>query len=202
MSHLPIIGFLFVYLALLDAGAPEDRELARRIREGDPRAFRAFFDRYHGVLFDHLRRRGVSAGTSEDAVQAAFLTLWERRREIDEGQSLRAFLFKVGYHRAIDDYRAEARRSGGDTGDDPRSDDAPDADAEYALLRAALLRVVASLPERRRAVFELCFLEGLTYQEAAEALGISVKTVEHQMGHALKTIRTALEVYRKREAPA
>ena len=54
---------------------------------------------------------------------------------------------------------------------------------------------VEALPERRRAVFELCFLQELTYREAAEALGISIKTVENQMGHALKAIRKAMEGY-------
>ena len=54
---------------------------------------------------------------------------------------------------------------------------------------------VEALPERRRAVFELCFLQELTYRETAEALGISIKTVENQMGHALKAIRKAMEGY-------
>ena len=54
---------------------------------------------------------------------------------------------------------------------------------------------VEALPERRRAVFELCFLQELTYRETAETLGISIKTVENQMGHALKTIRKAMKGY-------
>ncbi len=51
---------------------------------------------------------------------------------------------------------------------------------------------VETLPERRRAVFELCILQGLTYAEAADALDISRKTVENHMGYALKAVREHL----------
>ena len=77
----------------------------------------------------------------------------------------------------------------------PAAPTAPDKDADYALMQQALKAAVEALPERRRAVFELCFLQELTYREAAEALSISVKTVENQMGHALKAIRTAMARY-------
>ena len=78
---------------------------------------------------------------------------------------------------------------------EPAAPTAPDRDADYALLQQALRAAVEVLPERRRAVFELCFLQELTYREAAEALEVSIKTIENQMGHALKTIRKAMEGY-------
>lgn len=174
----------------------DDRELARSIRSGDHDAFRAFFDRYHGLLYGYLRRRGADTATAEDLVQQAFITIWERRAEIDPGRSLRAFLFKIGYNRALNHIRDTARFDGDDAlADVPGSAD-PESAAAYALMRESLRDVVTRLPERRRAVFELCFLEELTYGEAAEALGISVKTVENQMAAALKTLRAAFEHYR------
>jgi RNA polymerase sigma-70 factor (ECF subfamily) len=63
-------------------------------------------------------------------------------------------------------------------------------------IRDALDGAVRSLPERRRAVFELCVLEGFTYRETAEALEISIKTVENQMVHALRHVREALAEHR------
>jgi RNA polymerase sigma-70 factor (ECF subfamily) len=65
--------------------------------------------------------------------------------------------------------------------------------AEYAMMQETLSKVVEQLPERRRAVFELCFLKEFTYRETAEVLGISIKTVENQMGAALKTLRAAFQ---------
>ena len=62
-------------------------------------------------------------------------------------------------------------------------------------MQQALHRAVEALPPRRRAAFELCFMQQLSYREAAEALGVSIKTIENQMGHALKTIRAAMAVF-------
>jgi RNA polymerase sigma-70 factor (ECF subfamily) len=54
-------------------------------------------------------------------------------------------------------------------------------------------KAVSELPPRRKEVFELCFMEGLTYREVAEVLEISPKTVENQMGHALKSVRAFVD---------
>lgn len=182
-------------LLALAAEPAEDGDLARRIRQGDRRAFRAFFERYHGPLYRFLRARAVPAAVCEDLIQNAFLAIWERRDRIDEARSLRALLFKSCYNRALNHFRDTARFAGTPPPERAALAPTPDRHAEAALIQAALDAAVAALPERRRAVFELCFLEELTYREAADALGISVKTVENQMGHALKAIRRALAAY-------
>lgn len=184
--------FLF---AITDVAALDDPALARRIKRGDAGAFKAFFERHHDLLYRYLRARGLAGAVCEDLIQNAFLTIWERRHEIDEEKSLRAFLFKICYTRALNHFRDTAKFIDAEAIDDPVAPAAPDREADYALIQHALQAAVAALPERRRAVFDLCFLQELTYREAAEALGISVKTVENQMGHALKTIRKALEGY-------
>lgn len=186
---------LFLALAVEGDEGLDDAELARRIRGGNRAAFRAFFERYHGLLYGYLRRRGVGPAVCEDIAQHAFVTIWERRAEIDPQKSLRAFLFKISYRRALNHFR-DTRKFRGDeelAGTPARGN--PDVRAEYALMQKTLQEVVEQLPERRRAVFELCFLEDLTYREAAEALEISVKTVENQMGAALKVLRAAFERY-------
>lgn len=196
----PLVSIVPLLLALATSPGEDldDRELARSIRSGDQDAFRAFFDRYHGLLYGYLRRRGADSATAEDLVQQAFIAIWERRTEIDPDRSLRAFLFKIGYNRALNHFRDTARFDGDDALADAPGTADPEAAAGYALMRDSLAAVVAQLPERRRAVFELCFLEGLTYREAAEALAVSVKTVENQMAAALKTLRAAFERYREK----
>ena len=185
-------------LLILAVHAPaelDDQELARRIKHGDRAAFRAFFDRYHGLLYRYLRARNVPGAVCEDLIQNAFLAIWERRNQIDENQSLRAFLFKICYNRALNHFRDRSKFSDPPERMEPATADAPDRRVDGALMQETLRQAIAALPERRRAVFELCFLHELTYRETAEALGISVKTVENQMGHALKAIRAALRVF-------
>ena len=177
-------------LAVVRATAGDLRALAERIRAGDAGAFREFFDGAHADLLGTLRRRGLDAATAEDVVQQAFVWIWEHRDRIDASRSLRGLLFRIGITRGLN-----ARRDAG------RTDALPDAPlaasptgdaAAGAQLRAAFERAVAALPERRQEVFRLCFVDGLTHREAAEALDIAPKTVEHQMGHALKALRLAL----------
>ena len=186
---------MWFFLAITEISALDDPALARHIKHGDARAFKTFFDRHHDALYRYLRARGLDGAVCEDLIQNAFLTIWERRHEIDEQKSLRAFLFKICYTRALNHFRDTAKFVDAATLTDPAAPTAPDKDTDYALMQQALKAAVEALPERRRAVFELCFLQELTYREAAEALSISVKTVENQMGHALKAIRTAMARY-------
>ncbi len=181
---------------LLAQAALEDPEWARRIRAGDAQAFKAFFDRYHGHLLHYLRRMGVPEAVCHDLIQQAFLILWEKRSRIDPGQSLKGLLFKTGHNRALNHFRDQRKFEPESALSAFVGTQSPERDAEHALIQQALHAAVTALPERRRAVFELCFMQELTYREAAEALGISIKTVEHQMGHALKAVRKALSRYR------
>ncbi|MEO0558625.1 MAG: sigma-70 family RNA polymerase sigma factor [Bacteroidota bacterium] len=167
------------------------RELATRIQRGDHSAFRQFFETTHADLLRTLQRRGLDVATAEDVVQQAFVWIWEHRDRLDPEQSIRGLLFRIGLTRSLN-----ARRDAGRT--DPLPDlPLPDASssgdaAALGELRDALAAAVADLPERRRQVFTLCFFDGLTHRDAAAALDISPKTVEHQMGHALKALRHAL----------
>jgi RNA polymerase sigma-70 factor (ECF subfamily) len=197
------VAFVIVLLATAPGGDLDAEELARRIRDGDREAFRAFFERHHGRLLGYVRSRGVPAEAAEDLVQNAFLYVWQHRDRIAPSQSLRAYLFRIGYTRALNHLRDTDRIAGGvDPQDaaarqpDWASADTPETDAFNAELRRQIDAAVAALPERRRAVFELCFLEGLTYREAADALDVTRKTVENHMRLALQDLREALEEVR------
>jgi RNA polymerase sigma-70 factor (ECF subfamily) len=187
---------LLILLALSADHSLDESTLATAIKNGDRASFKVFFDRHHEALFRFLVSRGFDHSDAEELIQTAFVLVWEKRETIREGLSLRSYLFTIAWNRALNLQR-----------DRRKFDDAPAvstfADAELAPsaheelqgreVFAHLERAVAALPEKRRQVFEMCFLHGLPYKEAAEAMEISVKTVENQMGHALKSIRAALK---------
>ncbi len=134
-----------------------------------------------------VRTRAVA----EEIVQDVMLELWRRRESLVEGGSPQAYLFQSVRNRALNHIRHERveRRA------------EPEAEREAAIqapahallveeeIDVALKRAVAALPDRCREVFELSRTHGLKYSEIAEALGISVKTVEAQMGKALRLLR-------------
>ena len=166
-----------------------DSELAAGLRRGEESSFKELFDRYHAPLYRYLLRKGVPSAAAEDILQNAFMALWERRENTDPTKSLKGYLYRTCHNRAANYFRDQGKFVIGDDGSEATVAPTQESDAGYNALQAALEVAVAMLPERRRAVFELCFIDGLTYREAAEVLGVSTKTVENQMGHALRAIR-------------
>lgn len=191
MSPLSI-EWILLSLALSMSPDMDSTDLSRRIRNGDKKAFQFFFEEHHRALYLMLVRRGVEPQMAEDIIQNAFLFIWENRQKIDPEKSLRAYLFQIGYSRALNHFRDTKKFDYSDrTVDDVETTD-PGRITEENQIREQIERAVSRLPEKRRQAFELCFMSGLTYREAAESLGVSVKTIENHMTLALKDLREAL----------
>jgi RNA polymerase sigma-70 factor (ECF subfamily) len=194
----PVAALILLLAATGPGSRDEDldaRERARRIKNGDRAAFRQFFDRHHGRLLGYVRSKGVPPEEAEDIVQNAFLYIWNHRDRIDPNQSLRAYLFRIGYTRALNHRRDTAKFDDATEPQDAASSDrrTPETEAMAADVRRQIDAAIAELPDRRRAVFELCVLQDLTYREAADALDITRKTVENHMRLALRDLREALD---------
>ena len=184
--------FLFILLAMQLDQKREDAVLARRIQEGDHVAFRQFFDRYHGLLLAYLLKKGMDEAAAQDIVQNAFIKIWESRNQIDPSKSLKSFLFRIGYTRMLNHFRDRAKFEQGTDLNLRAHQSNVYQEAAFSQMHSYLLKVVQKMPEKRKAVFELCFLQEFTYREASETLGVSIKTIENHMALALKTIRTAM----------
>jgi RNA polymerase sigma-70 factor (ECF subfamily) len=133
-------------------------------------------------------------GPAEEVVQDVMLEVWRRRHVMETPESVRGYFLQSTRNRALNHLRRrKVERSG-----EPHitaSVNPPlhaDAFAVEEELDVALRAAVADLPDRCREVFELSRVHGLKYNEIADALGISVKTVEAQMGKALKRLRERL----------
>ncbi|MCY4399282.1 MAG: sigma-70 family RNA polymerase sigma factor [Gemmatimonadetes bacterium] len=132
---------------------------------------------------------------ARDVAQEAFIQIWERRRTWTPRGSARAYLYRVVRHQVIDEKRklsVRRRWLERQTRVDPPRPATPAEVLDAKMLTGAFEAAVASLPERRREVFELVFQRGLTHAEAATVMGISVPTVANQMSAALKTVRKAV----------
>ena len=174
---------------------PPDLALVEALRRHDTQAFRTLFDRYHADLYRFLVRMGIQGDVVEDILQDVFMGVWSGRNRLDPQRSIRAYLYRACRNRAANHFRGGARFAENPQAE-PVSELPPQDDlADYELLHRRVGEAVSRLPERRRAVFELCFVNGLSYREAAQVLNISPKTVENQMGYALKSIREFVSPY-------
>lgn len=179
-------------------GIAVESDLVARVRAGEHDAFEGVF-RANYALLRAVAARLAPRDQSDEIVQDVFLSFWERRATLEISGSMRAYLLgAVRFAAASAVRRAQVARKF-----QPRvlelHDPPPNADAlVLADERGRVLRTaVARLPERCRLVFELVRLEGLSYNETAAALGISAKTVDAQMGNALRRLRDELAPYHR-----
>ena len=165
-----------------------------RIRRGDEAAFEALFRALAPGLCALATRYVGAPAVAEELVQELFLDLWTRRESLVVHESLTAYLHAATRHRALNHLARERRQHRFTEGAARLRDGAdPAAPGESALLDALELQdAIAALPARCRLVFTLSRQQDLTYVEIATALGLSVKTVETQMGRALRALRDRL----------
>lgn len=172
----------------------EDRELLQRIQAGDEGAYDTVFRTWYPVLVRVSAALLHEMDAAEEVAQEVMLELWRRRHLVDAKVSLRAYLLRSVRNRSLNHLRhLRVRR---ETESDvealyeaPMGSDQPIVAKE---LSEAVQIALRELPPRCREVFELSRVHGLKYAEIAETLAISQKTVEAQMGKALRIMRERL----------
>lgn len=159
------------------------------------RLFEDLFRSYYDELCAYAASYVASAHAAEELVQDLFLDVWERRRERDLSEIGRAYLFRALRNRALNHLRrtrVESRWQSRARQGPPRLAPSAAEDAELTFTIAIVRAVIDDMPPRCREVFLLVRGQGLRYDEAAEVLGISRKTVDAQMVKAVTALRAAL----------
>lgn len=174
----------------------EGREWVARVRAGDERAFESLFRALAPGLCALATRYVGSRSVAEELVQDLFLDVWTRRESLHIEQTISAYLYTAVRHRALNHVRRErgpARVR--DTSFAMHPDDPdPRAPGASELLDALEIQdAIDRLPARCRLVFTLHRQQDMSYGEIATSLGLSIKTVETQMGRALKSLRERLK---------
>lgn len=174
-----------------------DRELLGRIQAGDEGAYDTAFRTWYPTLVRVAGALLKDFDAAEEVAQDVMVELWRRRRLLDLDLSLRAYLIRSIRNRALNHLRhfKVRRKSVTDVEalyEEPLQSDQPIVAKELAEAVQIALR---ELPPRCREVYELSRVDGLRYAEIAEALDISQKTVEVQIGKALKILRMRLAAW-------
>jgi RNA polymerase sigma-70 factor, ECF subfamily len=140
-----------------------------------------------------------SRAIAEEIVQDVMLELWKRRETLADDSSPQAYLFQSTRNRSLNHLRHE--RVAKEAEPYATKSEIVESKAHSRMveeeMRVAMRRAVDSLPDRCREIFELSRTNGLKYLEIAALLGISVKTVEAQMGKALRVLREELSPWLK-----
>lgn len=174
------------------AGDP-DPELLRRFAAGrDEAAFADLVARHGPLVLDVCRAVLGNHADADDAFQATFLLLARNAGTIRRPPSLAAWLHGVAHRVALKARATAARRRDREARLPAPEVAAVPADPSWAEVRAAVHEELAALGERYRAVLVLCYLDGLTHDRAAEALGLSAAAVKKRLERGRAMLRAAL----------
>lgn len=179
----------------LEASASPD--VVRRLQAGDEAAYDTVFREWYPVLVRVSGSLLHDTDAAEEVAQEVMLELWRRRHTLDADVSLRAYLLRSIRNRSLNHLRHLRVRRDTATAveslyNEPENSDQPVVAKELA---EAVRIAIAELPPRCREIFQMSRVDGLKYTEIAESLGISLKTVEAQMGKALRIMRARLATW-------
>lgn len=175
----------------------EDQILIEQLNASSIEAFSALYDKYAGMVFNFTHAILKDTYLSEDITQSCFALMWIRRASISPDGNVPAWLYVVARNAVFKELRRQVTASKyidyvsnsdaarqeefetGETGDT----------GDTAVILAEAEAAIAALPESRRMIYKMRFIEGLSVHEISERLDISPKTVETQIARAKNAIR-------------
>lgn len=176
----------------------EELFIFNRMVEGDKEAFRFFFEKYYPDLCNLINLYLHDPAMAEEIAQDIFIYLWEKKEAIKIASSVKSYLLRASKNRSLNYLRNEKSKLDIHqqlAGFSRNGADMPDSVMDSNQLREIIENAINALPERCREVYILGKEKSLSYKEISRELGISVKTVEVQMGTALKKLRDQLRPY-------
>ncbi len=176
----------------------KEQQLIRKIRKGDIDAFENIFHRFYSGLCSYAESLVNQGEVAEEVVQDVFYNIWKNRENLRINRSIQSYLYRSVYNQSMMFLRKMRREyfleEGVSIENDPLTPD-PAQLLQLNEVSELISSTLKELPERTREIFRLNRQEGLKYKEIADKLSISVKTVEANMGKALKALRRSLEKY-------
>lgn len=177
-----------------------DTELTDRSKQGDMEAFNMIVERYQKQVFNLSARILGNMAYADDATQETFISAYRSIGKF-RGGSLRAWLMRIASNQCYDLIRASKRRPAESLDQSlmnpafrvPSSGDSTEQQALQGELAQEIQRGIMTLPEDQRTVLVLIDVQGLSYDEAAEAAGVSIGTVKSRLSRARARVRDYLK---------
>ncbi|WP_222101987.1 RNA polymerase sigma-70 factor [Fluviicola chungangensis] len=174
----------------------EEKQVITQVVTGDLSTFEMVFRDYYKPLVRYGNTFLKDSDEAEDVVQQVFVSLWEKRTEWEVHTSIRAVLYKAVQNACLNKLKHLKVRHA--YAEDLKAATIPGEVSDPVQvneLNERIQQALESMPEQCGRIFKMSRFEQLRYQEIADQLGLSVKTVENQMGKALKIVREELKDY-------
>jgi len=168
-------------------------ELLKRLQSGDQLAFESLYQNYSREIYNKLVKMVKNVTLAEELTQDVFVKVWNKREVITIDQPFRYYLLTLTNNIVNDFYRKAAR-------DRKLQDEIIAASTElynpteeqiyYKESKELMDQAIDSLPSQQKLVFQMCKIEGKSYEEVSKLLGISTSTISNHIVKATKSIKT------------
>ena len=174
----------------------EDKILVEKLIKGDEHAFEELYYRYHGDLYRYAWKFLRCDDDAKEIVHDVYFKIWEKRETLNSDLSIKYFLIKICKNMVLNLMLREARVNAYKQEILASSKGHFENETENAVIYADFEKfahaAIAHLPAQRQAVYNMCKMEGMSYEEAAEAFGVSKGTVRDHMLKATRSIKKFL----------
>ncbi|WP_290792075.1 RNA polymerase sigma-70 factor [Flavihumibacter sp. UBA7668] len=177
-------------MAVIEASQPVVRTDYGLLRFEE--VFKTHFKELHAYAYTLVKEDLLA----EEMVQQVFFKLWEKKDSLKIESSATAYLYRSVYHECLNYLKHQKVKSAylsyAKTATESSTGSASQK-IQLSELQKHLNKALSELPEQCRTIFQMSRYEELKYQEIADRLGLSVKTIENQMGKALRLLREKLK---------
>lgn len=170
----------------------EEVQLLIALQSGSQEAYAKIYHFYSARIYLNILKMVKNENDAQELLQDVFFKVWTKRQLIDPQQSFRSYLFQIAKHtvynfirkksldRQVEDYLRYHMEAGYTHIEEELSEQ---ENEDW------LLKMIQQLPPRRREIFRLCKIEGKSYAEVGETLGISTSTINDHIVKATKFIK-------------
>lgn len=172
-----------------------EQDILIRLKAGEEPAFGKLYAHYSEPIYGRLLRLLKDSDIADEIIQELFLKVWEKREQINISQSFKSYLYTIAENLAYDHFRKVARERKLQDKFRQITTELYTHTEEDLLSRESkdiIDKAIETLPLQRKTAFVLCKIEGKSYQEAAEIMGVSVSTISNHLVKANVSIRAYL----------
>jgi RNA polymerase sigma-70 factor (family 1) len=174
-----------------------DEVLFNKVQKDDNAAFESLFKTYYSTLSHYACSYLHDLDEAEEVVQDIFVKIWEKRQDLKIETSFKAYLYQAVKNKCLNYIRNKKTQNNHLTIIDMKDYEAPAAfeDLQADELSDKLYLALEELPPKCKQIFKMSRLDGLRHKDIADKLDLKVKTIENQIGIALKFLKNQLSDY-------
>ena len=165
------------------------------IASGDVKAFEVLYLAYYNKVLTYTTSLLHNSVKAEDATQDVFLKIWRNRHNLIEGENINSYIYKTARRVVLDIYRDEKYAQRHKEWTELNSKEESVEISCINEIEDIATKMIQCMPPKRKEVFKLSRMNGLTAKEIADKMDLSVNTVNKHIALALSTLKKKMNDY-------